>query len=125
MECGAAGTRNNISRRRALRCGSHRPRSPNTRGETLVTTPPELTYPGVLLAVFANQLCLPVPSILCLMAAGALSAHGRMSAAIIVLLAVLGCLAADGIWFWLGRQWGSNALRLFCRFSADPRKCSR
>ena len=84
----------------------------------------ELTYTGVLLAVFANQVCLPIPSIVFLMAAGALSAHGHMSTSIIVLLGVLGCLAADGIWFWLGRKWGSKALRLLCRFATDPRSCS-
>ena len=84
-----------------------------------------LTYAGVLLAVFANQLCLPVPSVVFLMAAGALSAQGKMSPIIIVCLGVLGCLVADGIWFLLGRRWGSSVMRLLCRFSADPRKCSR
>ncbi len=84
----------------------------------------QLTYPGVLLAVFAQQLCLPIPSVVFLMAAGALSARGEMRTSIIVLLGVLGCLAADGIWFWLGRRWGSQALRLLCRFAADPRRCS-
>ena len=85
----------------------------------------QLTYPGVLLAVFGQQLCLPIPSVVFLMAAGALSARGEMHAGIIVLLGVSGCLAADGIWFWLGRRWGSRALWLLCRFSADPRKCSQ
>ena len=84
----------------------------------------ELTYAGVLLAVFANQICLPVPSIVFLMAAGAISARGGMSASIIVTLAVVGCLAADWIWFWFGRRWGSQAIRLLCRLAADPRKCS-
>jgi membrane protein DedA with SNARE-associated domain/rhodanese-related sulfurtransferase len=81
----------------------------------------ELTYSGVLLAVLANQLCLPVPSVVFLMAAGALSAHGRMSAIVIALLSVPPCLAADGLWFWFGRQWGSRALRVLCRFTSDPR----
>jgi membrane protein DedA with SNARE-associated domain/rhodanese-related sulfurtransferase len=84
----------------------------------------ELTYTGVLVAVLANQLCLPVPSVVFLMAAGALSAHGRMSAPILVLLSVLPCLVADGLWFWFGRQWGSQALRILCRFSSDPRRHS-
>jgi hypothetical protein len=35
-----------------------------------------LTYIGVLVAVFANQVCLPVPSVIFPMAAGALSARG-------------------------------------------------
>ena len=82
---------------------------------------PELTYTGVLVAVFANQLCLPVPSIVFLMAAGALSAHGRMSGALVAILAIAPCLVADGLWFWFGRQWGSQALRVLCRFTADPR----
>ena len=90
-----------------------------------MTTSSQLTYIGVVLAVFANQLCLPIPSVVFLMAAGALAAHGEMRTSIIVLLAVLGCLSADGIWFWLGRKWGSNAMRLLCRFTADPRSCSK
>jgi membrane protein DedA with SNARE-associated domain len=69
-------------------------------------TPPQLTYAGVLFAVLANQLCLPVPSIVVLMAAGALSAHGYMQAGTVVVLSVLACLLADGLWFWLGRKWG-------------------
>ena len=88
-------------------------------------TPPQLTYAGVLLAVLANQLCLPVPAIVFLMAAGALSAHGYMQASTVVLLSVLACLFADGLWFWLGRKWGSQAMRPLCRLTADPRRCSR
>ena len=85
----------------------------------------QLTYTAVFLAVFANQLCLPIPSIVVLMAAGALSAHGGMRASITIPLGVLGCLSADGIWFWFGRRWGSQAMRLLCRLTADPREFSR
>ena len=85
----------------------------------------QLTYTGVFLAVLANQLCLPVPGILFLMAAGALAAHGYMQASIVIGLSVFACLLGDGIWFGLGRKWGSQAMRLLCRLSADPRGCSR
>jgi len=85
----------------------------------------ELTYAGVGLAVFANQLCLPIPSIVFLMAAGAVSAQGGMRTSFIIILGVIGCLLADWIWFWFGRRWGSRATRLLCRFSADPRGCSK
>jgi membrane protein DedA with SNARE-associated domain/rhodanese-related sulfurtransferase len=88
-------------------------------------TPPQLTYGGVALAVLANQLCLPVPAIVFLMAAGALSARGYMQASTVVLLSVLACLLADGLWFWLGQKWGSQAMRLLCRLTADPRRCSQ
>jgi len=85
----------------------------------------QLTYLGVLLAVFGNQLCLPIPSIVFLIAGGALSAHGKMSAAIVVFLGVLGSLTGDAIWFWVGRKWGSKAMGLLCSLSADPRRCSK
>jgi membrane protein DedA with SNARE-associated domain/rhodanese-related sulfurtransferase len=58
------------------------------------------------------------------MAAGALSARGEMRTSMIVLMGVSGCLAADSFWFWFGHRWGSGALRLLCRLSADPRSCS-
>jgi membrane protein DedA with SNARE-associated domain/rhodanese-related sulfurtransferase len=85
----------------------------------------QLTYCEVFLAVLAQQLGLPVPSIVFLMAAGALSAHGKMFPSLIVLLGVVGCLAGDGVWFWMGRKWGSKALRVLCRLTADPQSCSR
>ena len=84
-----------------------------------MTASVHLTYTGVLLAVFAEQLCLPIPSIVFLMAAGALSSQGQMRTSIIVFLGVSGCLAADGMWFWLGRRWGSRVIRLLCRFTTD------
>ena len=59
------------------------------------------------------------------MTAGALSAQRGMHASVFVFLGVVGCLAADGLWFWFGRRWGSQVMRLFCRFSADPRRCAR
>ena len=68
---------------------------------------------------------LPIPSVVVLIAAGALSARGEMRISIIVPLGILACLAADSIWFWFGRRWGSQAMRLLCRLTADPRECSR
>lgn len=85
----------------------------------------QLTYAGVLVAVLANQACLPVPAAVVLMGAGALSTQGNMRMSMIILVGVLGCLAGDCIWFWFGRRWGTAAIRLLCRFADDPRKCSR
>ena len=85
----------------------------------------QLTYTAVLLAVLAEQLYVPIPSVVFLMAAGALSARGEMRTSIVISLGILACLAADSIWFWFGRKWGSQAVRLLCRLTADPRKCSR
>jgi len=90
-----------------------------------VTTFLQLTYSGLFLAVLAQQVGLPIPSVVFLMAAGALAARGAMSPTIIILFGVLGCLAGDGLWYWIGRRWGSKAMRLICRFTADPRGCSK
>ena len=85
----------------------------------------QLTYGGVLAAVLAQQIGLPIPSVVFLMAAGAHAAHRGMQPVIIVALGVAGCLAGDGVWFWIGRRWGSKAMRVLCRFTGDPRNCSR
>jgi membrane protein DedA with SNARE-associated domain/rhodanese-related sulfurtransferase len=83
----------------------------------------ELTYTGIGLAVFAQQFCLPVPSMLLLMTTGALAAqgHGHLQLSLVLLSGVLGCLAADGFWFWLGRRWGSGVIRLVCSLTSDPK----
>ena len=97
------------------------------RSEQLMTAfRTELTYIGVLLAVLAEQLCLPIPSLALSDGRGRpLRRTGKCVRSIIVLLAVLACLAADAIWFWFGRRWGSQAMRLLCRFTADPRGSSQ
>jgi membrane protein DedA with SNARE-associated domain/rhodanese-related sulfurtransferase len=82
-----------------------------------------LTYSGIGVAVFGQQFCLPVPSMLLLMTAGALAAQGQghLRISLVLLSGVVGCLAADGFWFWLGRRWGSGVIRLVCSLTADPR----
>jgi membrane protein DedA with SNARE-associated domain/rhodanese-related sulfurtransferase len=90
-----------------------------------MTTLLRLTYCQLFLAVLAQQLGLPVPSVVFLMAGGALWAHGAMHPMVIVPLGVAACVAGDGVWFWIGRKWGSRAMRVLCRFSSDPRSCSR
>jgi len=84
-----------------------------------------LTYGGIWLAVFGRQLCLPVPAILFLMTAGALAANGRLHVSFVLLAGVAGCLAGDGVWFWLGRKWGTKVVRMVCRLSTNPRACSQ
>jgi len=89
-----------------------------------MTTLLQLTYWQVFLTVLAQQIGLPIPSVVVLMAAGALGAHLAMHPVIIVFLGLAGCLAGDGVWFWIGRKWGPTALRVLCRFSPDPRSWS-
>ncbi|MEP7364786.1 MAG: VTT domain-containing protein [Acidobacteriota bacterium] len=89
-----------------------------------MSTARELTYTGVLVAVFANQIGLPIPAPVVLIGAGALSAHGNMRAGIALLMAVLGCLAADGIWYWAGRRWGNKAIRFLYQLTSHPREAA-
>ncbi|MBB6143884.1 membrane protein DedA with SNARE-associated domain/rhodanese-related sulfurtransferase [Silvibacterium bohemicum] len=84
-----------------------------------------LTYPVILIAVFARQMCLPVPAVLLLMMAGALGESGKLSLPAIILTGVVGCLLADFAWFEAGRLWGSRILRILCSFSTDRRYCAQ
>lgn len=90
-----------------------------------MTTLLHVTYCQLFVVVLAQQLGLPLPSVVFLMVAGALSAHRAMNPMVILVLGVVGCLAGDGVWFWIGRKWGPKAIRVVCRFAADPRRCSR
>ena len=86
-----------------------------------MTAVSHLTYPGVFLAVFARQLCLPVPALLFLIVAGTLASHGQLNVALVLAAGALGCMAGDFVWFQIGRRWGSRVLRIVCSFSRNPR----
>lgn len=81
--------------------------------------------PIVFGAVLVEQLGLPLPSLPWLLAAGALSATGKLNFATAVLMALLACLIADALWFYLGRFRGSKVLGLICRISLEPDSCVR
>ena len=83
------------------------------------------TYPILFLSVFARQLCLPVPAILFLLSGGALAGTGRLSFTGILLVAIIGCLLGDLVWFEAGRLRGKRVLKLLCAFAADPSYCIR
>src|SRR3974390_3448287 len=83
-----------------------------------------LSYPMIFLAVFANQLCLPVPAVLFLMTAGALVASGSLHLGSVILVGVVGSLLADYAWFMLGRWQGFRVFRALCSFSMDGQHCS-
>src|SRR5215467_542928 len=81
---------------------------------------------GVLLVwVFVEQIGMPVPAMPLLLAAGALAGMGQMNYFAALFFAVLGALAADSIWFQLGRHKGIKVLQLLCRISLEPDSCVR
>jgi membrane protein DedA with SNARE-associated domain/rhodanese-related sulfurtransferase len=80
----------------------------------------------VLIAwVFVEQAGLPIPSMPILLAAGALAGDGRMSLPAALICAVLAAMAADAIWFQLGRLKGVQVLRALCKISLEPDSCVR
>lgn len=83
---------------------------------------PAITYPTILLAVFANQLCLPVPAVLFLITAGALVGKGSLNFGVVILVGVVGSLAADYAWFLAGRWGGFRVVRWLCAFSANGQR---
>ena len=84
-----------------------------------------LTYLVLGSAIFARQVCLPVPAVLFLLAAGALARTGELNVTLVLGVGILGCLAGDLVWFEAGRRWGSQIMRILCVFSSDPHYCAQ
>ena len=81
--------------------------------------------PLVFANVLLEQLGLPVPAIPTLVAAGALSAGGRLSTMALLALAVGASLIADSLWYVLGRRHGYRILKTVCGISLSPDSCVR
>ncbi len=75
--------------------------------------------------VFVEQLGIPVPSLPILLAAGALAGTGHLNFFVSLLAAVAAAVAADLIWFELGRLKGIKILQLLCKISLEPDSCVR
>jgi len=75
--------------------------------------------------VFAEQIGLPIPSLPILLAAGALAGTGRINFFASLVIAVIGSLTADTIWFQLGRLKGIKVLQFLCKISLEPDSCVR
>ena len=81
--------------------------------------------PLVFLAVFLEQMGVPLPALPWFLAAGALAAEGSFSLALAIFITVIACLIADTAWFYLGRRRGNQVLRLLCKISLEPDTCVR
>ena len=75
--------------------------------------------------VFAEQIGLPLPAMPLLLAAGALAGAGHLSFFASLLCVILAAMAADSIWFQLGRRKGIKVLQLLCKISLEPDSCVR
>jgi membrane protein DedA with SNARE-associated domain/rhodanese-related sulfurtransferase len=79
----------------------------------------------LFVAVFVEQLGVPLPAAPWLLAAGALAAEGKINWFAAVAAATFGSVLADLIWFYLGRFRGHGVLSLLCRISLEPDSCVR
>jgi len=79
--------------------------------------------PVLFTIVFAEQAGLPLPSAPWLLAAGALSASGKLNPALAIGVTALAALMADSLWFYVGRRGGQRVLRLFCCLSLARNSC--
>jgi membrane protein DedA with SNARE-associated domain len=73
--------------------------------------------------VLAEQAGIPLPSLPLLLAAGALSAEGKVSFQLLLFLTVAGAVISDMMWYQLGRAKGGRILSLLCRISLEPDSC--
>ncbi len=80
----------------------------------------------VFLAVFAEQLGMPVPAYPVLAAMGAMGAmgawslDGRHDAGAVFAVAVAACLMAELPWYAGARRFGGRVLRTACKLSVSP-----
>jgi membrane protein DedA with SNARE-associated domain/rhodanese-related sulfurtransferase len=75
------------------------------------------------MTVLLDQAGLPVPAYPALVVAGAAGANGQLAVAPVFAICVAACLAADSVWFLLGRTHGMRILKTLCRISLEPDSC--
>src|SRR5215472_15749723 len=80
-------------------------------------------YAVVFWLVLAEAIGLPMPAALVLVAVGAASASGALSAPLALLLAILAMLLGDLLLFELGRRMGWALLGFLCEVSVNPETC--
>lgn len=80
-------------------------------------------YGILFLWVLVEQLGLPIPSVPLLLTAGTMSATHQIHASYALGVTTAACLLADSLWYWMGRRYGGNVLRLLCRLSLEASTC--
>ena len=82
-------------------------------------------YALIFLWVMAERIGAPVPAAPLLLAAGALVGEGALNFTLVFILALVGCLISDCLWYGIGRKKGESVLSLLCRISLAPDSCVR
>ena len=76
-------------------------------------------------SVLVEQIGIPIPALPTLLVAGSLARAGKVSALTLLAAAVAASLAADTIWYFLGKRYGHRVLKTLCRVSLSPDSCVR
>jgi len=80
-------------------------------------------YVIIFFIVLLEQLGLPIPGGIFLVVAGAVAGSGQLDFTTLLILALMACLMADSLWFFIGRRMGSSILPFICRLSFNPDSC--
>jgi membrane protein DedA with SNARE-associated domain len=76
--------------------------------ETLLRHGPTIVFAWV----FSVQVGVPIPTVPLLLAVGGLAGLGKLRLEWALLAALGGSIAADLLWYGVGRRWGGRALRI-------------
>ncbi len=79
----------------------------------------------VFWGVLGEQLGLPLPAELLLLAAGAMAGAGNLNFIFLFFLGIIACAVSDVSWYQIGRHKGSSVLSFLCRISLNPDSCVR
>ena len=82
-------------------------------------------YLLLFIGVLAEQLGLPFPAGLLLLAAGTMVGWGQLHFGLAFFLAIIACLLSDVLWYEIGRRKGGSVLSFLCRISLNPDSCVR
>lgn len=82
-------------------------------------------YMVTFAAAFLEQIGIPLPAATLLIGMGALARSGHFVLPVVIATAAFAALAADLIWYELGRAHGRSVLRLLCRVALEPDYCVR
>jgi membrane protein DedA with SNARE-associated domain len=80
-------------------------------------------YSTLFLGLALEYLGLPIPGESILLVGGLLAGQGYLRLNLALPLMLLAVLAADSLWFWLGRRRGSAVVRAVCRFTRNSSGC--
>ena len=82
-------------------------------------------YAVVFGVVLAEQIGLPVPSMLLLISTGGLVGNGKLHPVPLLIAAAFASLTGDTVWYWIGRAGGPRVMSWVCRISLEPDSCVR